>query len=266
MTLSHRRHVTFPCDQSTLVGTLDTGTRSTGLLIVSGGAEIRSGPFGWQARLAQECAAEGFPVFRFDRRGVGDSDGIDPGFAASGADIRAALAAFRSRAPVDRIVGFGNCDGASALVLADETDLSGLVLSNPWTVDEDEDAQEAATPLPPASAIRARYLAKLTNPREVWRLLSGGVDLRKLAAGLVKATENPPETSKLATVMRTRLSGFTGDVRFLLAENDRTAQIFCEHWGNDDVRIRRCPKASHAYAEPHARTWLRDQVLASLRD
>src|SRR3546814_1492741 len=64
--------------------------------------------------LSQRIAAAGHPVFRFDRRGIGDSDGSNSGFETSGPDIAAAIAAFRAAAPhVARIAAFGNCDAAS---------------------------------------------------------------------------------------------------------------------------------------------------------
>ena len=60
-------------------------------------------------------AAAGFPVFRFDRRGIGDSEGDNRDFRKSSKDIAAALLAFRAIAPqVQRVTGFGNCDAASA--------------------------------------------------------------------------------------------------------------------------------------------------------
>ena len=70
-----RRHVTFACEGSELVGTLDMAAGRTGLVIVTGGNELRSGPWSSQAQIAERVAASGFPVFRFDRRGVGDSAG-----------------------------------------------------------------------------------------------------------------------------------------------------------------------------------------------
>ena len=66
-----RRHITFPCEGAWLFGSLDEAPGAVGLLLVSGGREIRSGAFAGQARLAAEVAAAGFPVLRFDRRGVG---------------------------------------------------------------------------------------------------------------------------------------------------------------------------------------------------
>ena len=60
------------------------------LLLVSGGNELRSGPWGSQAQLAAQIATAGFPVLRFDRRGVGDSEGQNTGFTGSADDIAAA--------------------------------------------------------------------------------------------------------------------------------------------------------------------------------
>ncbi|OZA91133.1 MAG: esterase, partial [Erythrobacter sp. 34-65-8] len=88
-----RLALTFECQGQALAGTLDTAPGKTGLLIVSGGNEIRAGAFSGQARLAAQIAGAGFPVFRFDRRGVGDSEGENKGFRHSAKDIAAALEA-----------------------------------------------------------------------------------------------------------------------------------------------------------------------------
>src|SRR6188768_4031138 len=94
-----REHLTFACAGDTLVGTLDDAVGASGLLLVSGGNEIRAGAFSGQAELAARIAAAGFPVFRFDRRGVGDSTGENRGFRDSGEDIAAALTSFRHECP-----------------------------------------------------------------------------------------------------------------------------------------------------------------------
>ena len=144
----NRRHITFGCAGSTLVGTLDLAPGRTGLLIVSGGNELRSGPWSSQRQIAETAALAGFPAFRFDRRGVGDSEGENTGFANSADDIAAAITAFRAHVPtLKRIVAFGNCDAASALMLtgggallrdldrllAEETGLPVLVAEDPLT-------------------------------------------------------------------------------------------------------------------------------------
>ncbi|MEM9501887.1 MAG: hydrolase 1, exosortase A system-associated [Pseudomonadota bacterium] len=254
----------FGCGSLKLAGTLDTAPGTTGLLIVSGGNEVRSGAFSGQARLATRIALAGFPVFRFDRRGIGDSEGENRGFRSTRKDISSALEAFRAIAPqIERVVGFGNCDAASALMLAQGAGCDGLVLSNPWTIDDAPSDNGDNTP--PPAAIRARYAKKLKDPAEIARLLRGGVNLRKLARGLLKSASSAAEPSSLAAEMQAGLEAFAGPVRFLLATSDRTAQIFEENWGNADARIARCEGAGHAYIEAEHRDWLDKQILAALR-
>ena len=255
-----RRHLTFTCGTDTLVGTVDETQGKTGLLLVSGGSEIRSGAFAGQAQLAARIAASGHPVLRYDRRGVGDSSGADPGFRNSAPDIAAALAAFRREAPhVTRVVAFGNCDAASALMLAEGAGCDGLVLANPWTFDSDSDDA------PPPAAIRARYMAKLRNPRELLRLVTGKVSLTKLAGGLARSARRTAPTG-LAQEIEQGLAPFLDPVRILIAERDRTGQAFLAGWKANDPRLQRCEGASHAFAEPHAREWLLAQLLAALSE
>ncbi len=256
---------TFGCDGMMLAGTLDSAPGSTGLLIVSGGNEIRAGAFGGQANIAARIAAAGFPVFRFDRRGVGDSEGENRGFRHSAKDIACAIDAFRTLAPqVGRVVAFGNCDAASALMLASGAGCDGLVLSNPWTIAQEEGGEDKAAAQAPA-AIRARYAEKLKNPREIMRLASGGVNFGKLTRGMIQALRPPPPPSSLAQEMAAGLAGFGGEVRIILATADRTAQVFEAAWDRHDPRIRRCEGAGHAYVEPEHRAWLEAQLLEILR-
>lgn len=253
-----RQHITFPCAGNTLVGTLDSGHATTGLLIVSGGNEIRSSTFAGQAALAARIAAAGFPVMRFDRSGVGDSSGENRGFRHSREDILAALSAFRAQCPtLQRVVAFGNCDAASALMLSGGCEADELVLSNPWTFEDDAQDQHSA------SEVRSRYAEKLRNPRELLRLVRGEVDFRKLASGLRSAVGGKSSLSPLAQAMMDGL----GDkpARYLIADNDRTGMAFVESCGALVNDLRRCEGASHAYVEPHAREWLFAQLLEVLR-
>jgi exosortase A-associated hydrolase 1 len=258
-----RLHFDFGCGSLKLAGVLDTAPGTTGLLIVSGGNEIRSGAFSGQSLLAARIAARGFPTFRFDRRGIGDSEGENRGFESSEKDILAAIEAFRAICPrIKRMFAFGNCDAASALMLARGAGCDGLILSNPWTIEDSASEEDSA---PPPSAIRSRYAAKLKNPRELARLLSGGVDLRKLAGGVLRSLRSEPGPSTLAQAMQAGLAQFEGHVSILLATADRTAQVFENAWDSGDPRIHRCDGAGHAYVEPAHCDWLDARILAALR-
>jgi exosortase A-associated hydrolase 1 len=253
-----RRHVAFTCEGARLAGTLDEAGGATGLLIVTGGNETRAGAFSGQAQLAARIAAAGHPVFRFDRRGVGDSAGENRGFRESAADIAAALAELRAHCPaLTRVVGFGNCDAASALMLAGGAGFDALVLANPWTIEGDDVT-------PPPAAVRARYADKLRDPKELMRLLSGKVSLVKLARGISHALRPAAPPSSLAQELKAGLARFSGPVTILLAGRDRTAQAFEAAWDRTDPRIARLADASHAFVEPDAREWLLQRVSAAL--
>src|SRR3712207_3331734 len=113
-----RRLLSFDCEGSALGASLDPAEGQTGLLLVTGGTQTRIGSHRMYERLAAALAGAGWPCFRYDRRGVGDSEGEDPDFKKSGPDLAAAAAAFRSEQPqLERLLGFGLCDGASTLAL-----------------------------------------------------------------------------------------------------------------------------------------------------
>jgi exosortase A-associated hydrolase 1 len=257
-----RRMIDFACGGDRLVGTLDEAAGTTGLLIVSGGNEIRSGAYAGQAAMAHHFADFGYTVFRYDRRGVGDSEGVNGGFESSADDLAAAVAAFRNEAPqVGRIVAFGNCDAATALAFFHSgLPIDALVLANPWTIDAADD-----TPTPPsAAAIRARYWARLKNPRSLFDLLSGKIDLRKLAGGLAKAAAKEAP-SGLAARLGQALSEATKPIHILIAERDSTALAFMAAWNSTAfgparnapyVQISKTGTASHSFADAESRAWL----------
>lgn len=258
-----RRHVSFECEGSLLVGTIDGDAGATaGLLQVTGGNELRSGAFAGQAQLAASLAAQGFAVMRFDRRGVGDSEGGNGEFRTSSPDIAAALAAFRESCPaLTRIVGFGNCDGASALMLAKGAGCDALVLSNPWTFEgAGEDEQES-----PPEVVRDHYRKRLTDPAAIRRLLTGQVSLGKLFGSLFGALRPSAPPSSLAQDVAAGIADFPGDVSILIAERDRTGKAFLAGWDKADPRIRICPDATHGYVEPHAREWLEARLVEMLK-
>jgi exosortase A-associated hydrolase 1 len=263
-----RRMIGFDCEGVRLAGTLDEGEKTIGLLIVSGGNEIRSGAHAGQAAMAAHFAALGYPVLRYDRRGIGESEGDNAGFESSGPDIAAAVAAFRHEVPaIQRLIAFGNCDAATALALfADSID--ALILVNPWVI---ENAGDEGTTPPTAATIRARYWNRLKNPRSLVDLITGKIDLKKLAAGLAKAAQRESPTG-LADQMAEALSHSTLPVTILIAEHDTTALTFMTAWKNaafdkvrSKARIACFPTASHSFADSAAKAWLFSQIKAALK-
>jgi len=275
-----RRFLAIACDGSELAATLDLPAGvppRPGLLVVTGGNEIRAGAWNGHALLGQRIAAAGHAVLRFDRRGVGDSDGANAGFRQSAPDIRAALAAFRREVPsLTRVVGWGNCDGASALMLGAGLGCDALVLSNPWTYEQDEPADavgDSDTPAPTpmfAAELRAHYRARLASPAAFKRLLKGDVPVRAMLKSLIGVFRKPPPPTSLAQDMAKGLATFAGPAALLIADRDRTAQAFLAAWeavsDKPDPRIARCPDASHSFVEPHARAWLDERLLAMLAE
>jgi exosortase A-associated hydrolase 1 len=269
-----RRMIRFDCEGATLAGTLDVGDKTTGLLIVSGGNEIRSGAHAGQAAMAVHFAALGYPVFRYDRRGIGESEGENGGFENSAPDIAAALAAFRPEAPqMERIIAFGNCDAASALALFHGAlGIDHLVLANPWVIEAPQQQEDTPT-TPSAAAIRARYWARIKNPRSLLDLFTGKINIGKLMGGLAKASRSEAP-SRLAGRMADVLTASTAPMAILIAERDTTALAFMAAWKSPlfadvrnraDVKLASLASASHSFANEAARDWLYDRVGFVLR-
>src|SRR3546814_1414367 len=78
----------FPCAEAELVGILHLPAAAArrGVLIVVGGPQYRAGSHRQFLLIARRLAEQGYPVLRFDHRGIGDSDGPYLGFEALDAD------------------------------------------------------------------------------------------------------------------------------------------------------------------------------------
>ncbi len=262
----------FLCENDHLVGTLNSGSKETGLLIVSGGNEIRSGAHAGMTKLAQQIAKKGFPVFRFDRRGIGESSGSNQGFLSSKLDIEAAVKQFKELCPhLKKIAAFGNCDAATALALFGPTaGLDAYILANPWVIENDPNEKSEA-PAPNAAAIRSRYLQRISNPRSILDLLTGKIDISKLFKGLKQASKKP-ENSGLAIELRDALVKLSKPVDILLAKRDTTALAFMASWKSGDylalhehekISLLELDSASHSFANEPSKKWLEEQILTA---
>tara|TARA_R110001606_G_scaffold191381_2_gene339314 strand:- start:3127 stop:3948 length:822 start_codon:yes stop_codon:yes gene_type:complete len=262
------------CESDMLAATLDSGTSTTALLIVSGGNEIRSGAHGGMAQLASRIAEHGFSVLRYDRRGIGESTGQNNGFMSSAAEIAAATEFLRQQLPqINKIIAFGNCDAATALALfGPDAGIDGCILANPWVIEtiSEPDSEQS---MPSSAVIRSRYWDRIKNPRTILDLLSGKIDLRKLLKGLKQASKSE-ENSALSLRLRNALFQLGGDSRILLAKRDTTARAFLAAWNSADFAILRgktsitleaLDSASHSFADVDARNWLSEKILETLR-
>lgn len=262
-----RRLLSFPCQGAVLAATLDEAAGSTGLLIVSGGNEIRIGAHRGMAKLAGDIAAAGYPVFRFDRRGVGDSEGENCEFRSSSPDIAAAIAAFRAACPhIRHIIAFGNCDAASALLLHRPAGIAAHVLSNIWVIERTDE-------LPLPAAIRARYAERLKDPKAWIGLFTGAINLRKLVGGLLRIAK-PQTPSSLTHDIAAGLAAIEGPVTILLAEQDGTAIAFADAWNrpafakareHSNVMIKKIASTSHSFANANDYAALREAIIAALK-
>jgi exosortase A-associated hydrolase 1 len=259
-----RRLIAFPCGKAELAGSLDEAQGTSGLLLVTGGSQTRVGSHRMYERLAKSLAEHGYSCFRYDRRGVGDSGGEDPGFRGSAADIDAAVAAFRAAAPhVERITGLGLCDGATALMLFGKAaGLDGLILVNPWLV-------EAAAGSPPPAAIRRHYRKRLLSLAGWKKMVSGAIDYRKLLTGLRKASTKP-EPSPLARDAAAALAASRLRAWLILAGEDATGIAAARELKAPAFRgliegRETIPSDSHTFARPGDEAALATAVKRALK-
>ena len=260
-----RRLLTFACDGHALAAALDgaEAESATGLLLVTGGSQTRFGSHRMSEGLTKALAELGLSCLRFDRRGVGDSEGEDPGFLGSAPDIAAAAAAFRkARPPLRRLYGFGLCDGATALALfGAQAGLDGLVLVNPWLVEADSGE-------PPPAAIRRHYRDRLLSLDGWKRLLSGGVDYRKLLRGILKSGQTAPST--LAQQVAEALRRDRLPVETILAAGDATAiaaeaEMKSPAFKGLAIGFQSVETDSHTFARPGDEERLKNAVLEAVR-
>lgn len=135
------RALVVDCAEDELVGVIHSPPDSgpLGVLVVVGGPQYRVGSHRQFVLLSRALAFAGFPVLRFDHRGIGDSSGEPRNFQALSDDIECAIDAFLEACPqIKQVTIWGLCDAASAASLYAEKDprVIGLVLLNPWVRSE----------------------------------------------------------------------------------------------------------------------------------
>ena len=257
-----RRLLTFECEGASLGATLDAAEGEVGLLLVTGGSQTRIGSHRMYERLAISLQENGISCLRYDRRGVGDSEGEDPGYRASGPDLTAAAAAMRSeRQGLRRLYGFGLCDGATAIALfGGEAGLDGLILVNPWLVETQSDE-------PPPAAIRAHYRRQLLSLEGWKRLLFGTVSYRKILRGLGRMFSR--QDTSLAAAVAQAMGRHHRPARLILASGDATAiaaevEVAAPRFRGLIAGTNKVETDSHTFARPGDEASLHAAVLAAI--
>lgn len=263
MTAPRESAVAFDCRGDALVGILhrpQQPARRGILIVVGGGPQYRVGGHRQLTLWSRRLAAEGYAVFRFDYRGMGDAHGDFRGFEDADDDIQAAADRFCQEVPeLEEIVLWGECDAASAILFYAYRDarIKGAVLLNPWVRTEAGEAQ---------AILRFYYVQRLLHPSFWKKVLSFKFNPFASAASALKLVRQSraagsPARGAQASVLEPSLSRdqplpqrllagltrFQGPVMLVISGRDLIAKEF-------DVLARQSPDWQQQLAAKPA-TW-----------
>lgn len=274
----------FACEGAQLVGILHRPAqpRPVGVVVIVGGPQYRIGSHRQFNMVARDLARHGYPVLRFDYRGMGDSEGELRGFEHVTADVRCAIDALLERVPqLRQVVLWALCDGASAasFYAASDARVRGLVLLNPWV----RGAQM------PARALLFTYYLRRLFDRQAWlSLLRQPAKLVKALGGVTRTVgaavtqDDAPATSNTAPLppgasatllprVAAGLEQFRGPILVMIALADITGGEFAHYakhyrplrrrMHQRDVTWYRLQEADHTFS---TRSW-RDHVSSRTR-
>ncbi len=257
---AEQRALRFSCNGSGLVGIVDVPERPLprGVLVVTGGPQYRVGSHRQFALLARMLAQRGIPVMRFDRRGMGDSEGDPRSYDRIDDDIRAAMKEFFMQMPeMKEIVIWGLCDAATAAAFYVGTDerVRGLVLLNPWV----------RTPQGAARAMLGHYYLARLGEVACWKkVASGNLDFAASAAALRQNMRLAASDRRTQLPQRVvdSLAEFDGQVLVVLSEADLAARDFSRLMARHKVRAKRVDigGANHTFS---SRKWRAQVAEAS---
>ena len=272
----------FPCAGEKLLGiiALPEHPRTTGILLMVGGPQYRVGSHRQFLLLSRVLAEAGYPVMRFDYRGMGDSTGGFRDFDAVNDDVAVAIDVFLNKCPsVEHIVFWGLCDAASASLLywdaTQDKRVSGMVLLNPWVRSE---ATLAKTHI-------KHYYGQRLLQTEFWnKLLTGKLGIWRALRGFANSAMRARFTSagndeKLAFPFQQRMmrafESFSGSLLLILSGNDYTAKEFLQACQDSEPaqRALRGPRltrfdlaaADHTFSSREWRQSVEAETLAWLR-
>jgi len=283
--------ISFDCHGTPLIGILhkpEKAARRGILFVVGGGPQYRAGGHRQLTLWARRLCNEGFPVFRFDYRGMGDSHGEFRGFLDVDDDISVAIDQFVAEMPeLDEIVLWGECDASTAIIFYAYRDprVKGVVLLNPWVRTETGNAK---------TILRFYYLERIMQP-SFWKKLFSGrfnpVTSIKSAINLIQKarastseptieqtdglTEAIPRSLPLTESLLLGMSRFEGPVMLVLSGRDFIAREFEELISNSPAWQEQfkqkiitrydIAEADHTFSSAEQRTQVVDLGLNWLR-
>lgn len=273
--------VIFDCQGAQLIGVLHHAMlpADIGLLtIVAGGPQYRAGCGRQLVELGRRLAHEGIPVFRFDYRGMGDSEGDFAGFRFIEKDIEAAIAEFkRNVTSLRRIIIWGGCDAASAALIHAYRfeDVVGIIAANPFVSSEKT-----------ASGVKRKHYLERVRQLSFWKkVFRFEYDFGRLLRDAIKKhlpdtrpaekrqTSNGAKTAATQNYIDSMLVGFTqfkGRVLFLMSGRSLISKEFDELVESDAKWKESCdrkncerweiPDADQTFSTREARDAMLDSV------
>ena len=256
--------VVFQCDNQQLLGVLHSAHESSkekriAIIIVVGGPQYRVGSHRQFVLMARQLTCLGYACFRFDYRGMGDSDGNLRDFRSVRLDISCAIEKVTELLPSHKIVLMGLCDAASAILMqASNLPLSvkGLVLLNPWVRTDSGYAKAQIT----------QYYSKRLFEPSFWRkVLSRDLDLVGSISSFIDSIRNSlfeaPETLSYIDTMDKSIEQLNVPLAILLSAKDLTAEEFRKHnlfrkiSSSSNIRCTaiELPDADHTLSDTEAR-------------
>lgn len=234
MAMNQEMPVIFECQGQQLLGVIHQcdNMTPTGVVVIVGGPQHRTGSHRQFVLLARHLAERQIASMRFDARGMGDSEGESRCFYEMDDDIRAAIDCFLATCPtLKQVVLWGLCDAASAALFYGYQDrrVKGLILLNPWVFTQ----QGAAK-----TYLKHYYLQRLAS-REFWKkILLFKFDYRnsvgsflnflRLARSVGQPAAKIADDLPLPIRMRECLRRFAYPVLLILSGRDLTASEFKE--------------------------------------
>lgn len=254
-----QRALRFHCHGASLVGVVDIPERPLprGVLVVADSAQYRVGSHRQFTLLSRLLAARGIPVMRFDRRGMGDSEGEPRAFDAIDEDVRAAMKEYFIQVPEMKeivILGLGDSALAAALYAPTDDRVCALVLLNPLPAPL---AAEGGEP-------QRHYLARLGEAAFWKRIAAGKIDLVAGAAALRHNLRLPAEERRAALPRRiaSSLAAFNGRLLLVLGGEDGPAHRFARQLARRQARFR-CIEVAHADHAFASSAWREEVAIAS---